>query len=215
MFLILAISKFYVLVAIIPGVFAYLYLKKTSNRFVFLKFLIAHFLFILIAINLHYVAPKYNLVEIISSKQHDFENMSLASKNVGSYYEIPQLEPTIFSIIKNSPLAFWNTLTRPFITEAHSIIVLVSALENLFVIFCILLSIVFMHKKYLKEPILYLLLSFVVIQFVLYGLTTPVMGALVRYKMPALPFLFVFLMYIIDLDKISSYLFQLKRKFYE
>lgn len=210
--LLLSISKFYVLVAAVPGVLTYIYLKKSTHRFLLLKFIATHLIFFLFAINFHYIAPQYDLLQIISNKQHDFENMLQEAENVGSYYEIPVLEPTVFSFVKNSPIAFWNTLTRPFITEAHSAVILIAALENIFILLCILITIIFFSKRYLKEPIIYLLVSFVIIQFVLYGLTTPVMGALVRYKMPALPFLFVLLMFLTDLDKISSYILQLKRK---
>jgi len=212
MILLLGISKFYVLVAALPGFLTYIYLKKSSVRFIFLKFLAAHMIFFLLAVNFHYIVPKYDLLHIISSKQNDFENMIQAAQKVGSYYSIPKLEPTILSFIKNSPTAFWNTLTRPYISESHSIVVLISAIENLFILLSIIISFVFLRKTHLKNPIIFLLISLVLIQFVLYGLTTPVIGALVRYKMPALPFLFVLLMFITDLDKISTYFVQLKRK---
>lgn len=212
MLLLLAISKFYVLVAAIPGFFTYWILKKSERKYLLLKFLLVHLIFLLLASNIHHIAPKYNVLKIVSLKQHDFEKMLSKAQNVGSYYNIPKLEPNLFSFIKNSPIAFWNTLTRPYITEVHSPIALMSALENLFILLCIILTLAFFRKKYLNEPIIYFLVSFVIIQFVLCGLTTPVMGALVRYKMPALPFLFVLLMFFIDFDKLSHFFLTLKKK---
>lgn len=37
--------------------------------------------------------------------------------------------------------------------------------------------------------------------FILTGLITPVMGAIVRYKVPALPFLMILLIQLIDKEK--------------
>jgi hypothetical protein len=38
--------------------------------------------------------------------------------------------------------------------------------------------------------------------FILTGLITPVMGAIVRYKVPALPFLMILLVMLIDKEKL-------------
>ncbi len=43
-------------------------------------------------------------------------------------------------------------------------------------------------KLKIAQPDVWCCLSFITILFVLIGLTTPVLGALVRYKVPALPF---------------------------
>jgi len=44
--------------------------------------------------------------------------------------------------------------------------------------------------------------GFVLILFILTGIATPVMGAIVRYKVPALPFLLIVFLLIIDKDKL-------------
>ena len=47
-------------------------------------------------------------------------------------------------------------------------------------------------------------LIFILTLFTIIGLTTPVIGALVRYKMPALPFFFFVLLSFIKLKSISE-----------
>ena len=66
----------------------------------------------------------------------------------------------------------------------------------------ILLAILFFRvPKTAEKPIFYFCLFYFVIIFTLSGLTTPVLGALVRYKTPALPFFLIFLLYLINFDK--------------
>ena len=52
----------------------------------------------------------------------------------------------------------------------------------------------FIKPHNLAIPDVWYCLSFIVILFVLIGLTTPVLGALVRYKVPALPFIGILLL---------------------
>ena len=42
------------------------------------------------------------------------------------------------------------------------------------------------------------------ILFILIGLTTPVIGAIVRYKIPALPFFLMFVFLTFDMEKIKT-----------
>ncbi len=67
---------------------------------------------------------------------------------------------------------------------------------------------------YYKKPttnylnLFFFSLFFVVIVYILIGLTTPVFGAIVRYKVPALPFVLIMFLTIIDINRIK-----LKMKF--
>ncbi|MBE9469158.1 MAG: hypothetical protein IMY72_12670 [Bacteroidetes bacterium] len=200
----LLISKFYVLIAAIPGLIFLLWVKTTNNKNLFAKFIIVHFAFLLLAFNTQLVS-KYDFTQILSKKQHDFISMVDSSHNVGSKIQIPILEPNIFSITKNTPNALFNTFFRPSIFEIHSPIVLLAAFENLIIFLLMILSIAFFNKKELKNKLLFFCISYVLILFTLTGLTTPVLGALVRYKTPALPFLFIIFLFIIDVEKMRLF----------
>ncbi|HIE15386.1 MAG TPA: hypothetical protein EYP69_00500 [Bacteroidales bacterium] len=197
---ILFIVKFYVLVALLPGVVIFFWLKK-SKQFALTKFLIVHLIFaIIIAIN---PVEKYNLIEIITQKQHDFINMVEAAGNVNSYYQIPYLEPTVWSILKNIPTAIINSLLRPFPHDLHSLIMIPPFFENIGLLGLFILIFGF-RNKLLENflPYFYFSVSFLLILLSLVGLTTPVIGALVRYKVPALPFLFILIFYFLDTHKL-------------
>ncbi len=196
----LAVTKFYILVALIPGIFTFLWIKKFP-RFGFVKFLATHLMFlIIIGIN---PIPKFNFVEITAQKQHDFINMVEAMGNVNSYYQIPRLEPSVWSMLKNSPIALFNSIFRPLPSDLHSVIMLLPFLENIFLL-VLLILLIFYHQKLSEEfsPYLFFIISFSAILLILVGLTTPVIGALVRYKVPVLPFLFILIFYFLDSPQI-------------
>lgn len=206
-FLLFSFTKFYALIALIPGMIALFWLQKTNHKNPLLKFTIVHSVLFFIATRSEY------LVFVLYKKQVDFKIL-ISGTEAGSYISSPVLEPTTWSLIKNAPWAFANTLFRPFLLDVYSPLVLFAAAENLIIIVMIILSIAFFNKKLISNySLLYFSIFFVIIMFVLCGLVTPVMGALVRYKIPALPFLFVIFLFVTDFEKIKTFynkLFQRK-----
>lgn len=131
----------------------------------------------------------------------------------GSTIEIQKLEPTILSFLKATPKALYNTFFRPFIFESFSPFILMAGLENLFIIFLSIVAIFFSDRKVFREKMFWLCVFFTLVIFALTGLITPVIGAIVRYKIAALPMLFIVLFMLIDKDKLTSKLPFLKRFF--
>jgi ABC-type polysaccharide/polyol phosphate export permease len=60
------------------------------------------------------------------------------------------------------------------------------------------------YKKGEVSDFFYPALFFVVTMFVMIGLVTPIIGAIVRYKVPALPFLALLLITHINFSKINN-----------
>jgi len=207
---ILLFSKFYVLLASVPGILFIVLIKKTGDKYFVLKLLSVILLFLILLIILKYTG--FNIWDILANKQHDFINYVNSSGSVGSKIDIPLLKPTFISVIKNSPSAMFRTLFRPSVFDVNNIMSLMAALENLLIIGFILLTIMFFNKQNLKNMWLWFSVIFVVVLFVLSGLTTPVLGALVRYKAPALPFLGLIFIYMFDFGKFNSFIFFKKDK---
>jgi hypothetical protein len=199
MIFILMISKFYVLLASIPGVLFLILIKKTNNNFFILKLISTIFIFLIAIILLKHIG--FDAPEILANKQHDFINYTNSLKSVGSKIDIPLLEPNLINLIKNSPEALFRTLFRPSIFEFNNIMSLMAALENLLIVISLLLVILFFNPRNIKNPWLWFSILFTIVLFVLSGLTTPVLGALVRYKAPALPFLGVVFIYLFNFQK--------------
>jgi hypothetical protein len=101
--------------------------------------------------------------------------------------EIEPLEPNVISFIKNSPQAFFITFFRPFFFESKNPMMIMAGLENLAILSLLILSIIKTEKLSREQKnLFYFLISYAVFMFILVGMVTPVMGAMVRYKVPAL-----------------------------
>ena len=197
----IAMAKFYILIAIAPALFTYLWVKKTNSRYIFLKYFGVYLLFFGIGLNIHRISPENNALEMLVRKQTDFINL-VDSLNSGSKFDINVLEPTVLSFIKNVPQALSNTFIRPHIFEARSPFMLMAAFENLLIIAIAIISLIFIRLKGIDKNLVFFCAGFVLILFILTGIATPVMGAIVRYKVPALPFLIIVFLLILDKDKL-------------
>lgn len=201
--LLLLISKFYILVAALPGIMFIILIKCSGNKYFFSKLILVVLAFFTLS---WFSEPLIGLSfpEIITNKQNDFITYINSLNYVGSKVDIPVLEPNLKSILINTPSAFFRTLFRPSIFEITNLMSLMAALENLFIILFLILTIFFFTTKNSKNTWLWFCLLFVGILFVLSGLTTPVLGALVRYKAPALPFLGIALLFFINFDSLNK-----------
>jgi len=79
----------------------------------------------------------------------------------------------------------------------------ITSLETLFVLLMLLEAVILFRKPGKEDlPLLLFCLSFTVITYTFLGLTTPVAGTLVRYKIVALPFLIFLVGYFISHSKL-------------
>lgn len=205
-FALIFICKMYVLIALFPGIIGYVWIKLTSTKYIYLKYFTVIAVCTIAAVNIKLVLPKDDFLETLSEKQRDF--ISLAdSMNTGSVIHINRLEPTFKSFVLNAPEAFFNTLCRPFIWEAKSPFEIAAAIENLFLLLLIIYAIVKLDRQKLFHPLVPFCFTFVLVLFVLSGIATPVVGALVRYKTPGLPFLVVMVLLVSKIKGLESKVF--------
>jgi hypothetical protein len=199
---ILAITKVYVIVIIIPGMIAWWLTYKSSGKKVIVAFLAAYGIYIGIAFNLYHINPDYNVAAVVYYKQKNF--LEIGTKHKASMISMPQFECSGPSIVASSPKAFSNTMFRPLITDVHgNPMILLSALENLLLIIMLAALLISWGGKGKKtESFIMFCAVFIIILFVLIGLITPVLGAIVRYKIVALPCLLFLIVYYYDREKL-------------
>ncbi len=120
----------------------------------------------------------------------------------GHRFDIGSFEPTVAGIAVKAPIAIATTLFRPFVWEADNPFILMSALESLVVLVFTLMALfriklLNLQGVLLKNPLLFF--SFVFSLFFAFsvGLTTANFGALVRYKIPLMPF-YLSMVYILS-----------------
>lgn len=198
---ILMISKFYVLMCAIPSLTALWWIQK-KPKLAFIKFICTHFGIFVVAYLSKFIT-NIDLFDVICNKQHDFIMMS-KSMIVGSFIDLPLLNEGLKSIIINTPQAIATTLFRPSIFEEGSVTMLFASIENILIILLFIVSLLFINIKLLSTREMWFCLSFVLILFALIGMTTPVMGALVRYKAPALPFIGIALLLITSNERVGN-----------
>ena len=210
--LLLAFSKFYVWLAIFPSLVFILWINKTTISKTFLKFLFIIITLATIGLNIDSFTTIQNPLVTLSQKQIEFNQ--LASGNLtdayckpipiaGSIIQINTLQPTLTSVIKNAPQAFINTLFRPYLWELKSPMMLMAGAENILILLIILLCLLFIKPlSIIRWEYVLFCLSFVIIQFLIIGETTPVLGAIARYKVPALPFLLIAFLFLLDKEKL-------------
>ncbi len=119
----------------------------------------------------------------------------------GSLLRANYLQPTLKSFLSEIPLAFFHTLFRPFLWEGKNPMFLLPAMENLLFTALLLLGI-FFRKKIANPEIFGFCLTFSILLLIVIGISTPVLGALVRYRIIAQPFLLIALLMIIDREKV-------------
>ena len=199
---ILIVMKLYVFVAFIPAVIAWWISQKTKRT------ILVHFVSILVcvmgAMLIGYLVPTYNFLVIMAAKQGDFINLA-KFLNANSSIYMEYLEPNLWSFVKTSPKAFINTLTRPWPTELRGVLFYPPLFENIFILF-ILFTGWFYRKKVTAHQWKFIIfcLTFSILLFIIIGLTTPIIGAIVRYKIPAMPFLIIVALLFFDGSKLPS-----------
>ncbi len=136
----------------------------------------------------------YNPMDKLSRKQADFYTViALSETEVGSQLDMPQLKPKMTSLILNILPAFSRVMFKPHIYDFRSPLYIPDILQNILLLILVLtLAFKYRVPNRQERPLLWLSVLFVIILFTLIGLVTPILGAIVRYKTIALPFLFMF-----------------------
>lgn len=119
----------------------------------------------------------------------------------GSLLNANYLQPTVISFLSETPRSIYFTLFRPYLWEAKNPMFLLPALENLILPLLLLLGI-FFRRRIANPEIFGFCITFSFLLLLVIGISTPVLGALVRYRIIALPFLLLALLMLIDREKV-------------
>jgi len=196
--------KSYVFFAVIPGVLTWIICEKWKlSKGV--KALIIHGIYLVLLFNVAFTFAHKNVPELLSAKQNEFYKVAIVQQ-ANSLIKLNSLEGTTSSLLKNSPQAFSVTFLRPYLGESKSPLIVIASIENTLIVIFSLLCIFGMRKKSISnpKPLFYLAIYFSIIIFVLIGLVTPILGAIVRYKVPALSF-FLFAVFTLSESKWTTY----------
>jgi len=201
----LIVVKPYIILALLPGLAAFLLHRKFSNLnplwfYSGISVMGILFFYVIAQIN-----PAYNILVQLSERQQSVWRLAYYVDS-GSLIDAEPLNPNIFSFLRNLPEALVNSAFRPGILDAKNALQWLAALENLGIIITLMFAVGLFNyeKKYLSFFLF--LLMFVLIVYSLIGLTTPVLGTLVRYRVPALPFYMMLCFLMIDYERLKRIL---------
>ncbi|MCX6270225.1 MAG: hypothetical protein NTU44_03225 [Bacteroidetes bacterium] len=130
---------------------------------------------------------------IISKAQINQADLSRSEQYGTHKFDIGGFDASVSGMLIKAPRAIIAGIYRPFLWEAGSVVMLLSALEN--TVFLLLTIYILMYsgiktifRSILQEPYLVFALTFSLIFAFSVGLSTANFGALVRYKIPGIPF---------------------------
>ncbi len=129
-------------------------------------------------------------------------NLDLKSEYYqGSSFDIGDFDPSVGGILAKMPRAINAALFRPYIWETYNLTMLMSGIENLFMLgfflyLIIKLRVYNLFRLMFRHRILFFTVYFSIFFAFSVGLTTSNFGSLVRYKIPAIPFFLISLIII-------------------
>lgn len=209
--------KPYVIASLIPSMLFWLnraYIRQIGSKLI--RMVLLPFIMIIFIVGGYYVfnsvgdsLGEYGNIDSAIEKAKITQQDLLREESYGSNsYDLGEIDGSFSGMLKLAPIAIFTALYRPFLNEVGGVMMLFSALENFVLLFS---TIVILYRTkvrripgILKEnPIL--LYSVVFSIFLAYGvgIATANFGALVRYKIPLIPFYYttLFLIYKITMDK--------------
>lgn len=200
-FILMIYIKFYVLVAFVPAIICYIvaHYSKRPKYQIYLPLLLV---FGTLALFSKHIPPYMDFVKILEGKQEDFIRLA-EFQDAGSKFHLTDIDQSLFGIIKVIPEGIVNCFIRPLPWQSNGVIYYPAIAENLFILCLVFWITILGIRRKLKveeshKNFLWFSITFVLILFAIIGVTTPVAGALVRYKVPALPFLLIVLMYFLS-----------------
>lgn len=194
--------KSYILLCFVPVVFLFLYFnysKKVKNLAI--KIIIAPFILLLfgalgIMATFYASTDEYNIDNVAERAAITSNDIKQGwGRGAGGTYDIGTLDGSWGSMISLAPKAIIVSIFRPFIWEVSNPLMLLAAMESL--VFLILLVKLVLKGKFrnqLKDPFLVFCLVFTLLFSFAVGISTGNFGTLMRYKIPMMPFLGVFLL---------------------
>lgn len=217
-FLLILSIKPYILNILIPSLglwFGSITFKKIKNPI--FKFIFLPIVFVAMAVGSLFVLKglgdsmdKFALDNALKTAQVTQEDMLREEQYGSNNFNIGKIDGSISNLISKFPQATFAGLFRPLIIEARSPVMLLSGIENLVLLVLLILTIFKVKFSLIVNlikgtPFLLFCLSFAVLFAFMLGITTPNFGALVRFKIPLIPFFWSLLIILYSTNKIIEH----------
>ena len=209
--------KSYILISLIPGCLLWLnsfYLQNIKNKLI--RILVFPLIVLgglsagaLLFTSFSSSMGRYGSVESAIEKARITQDDLLRVNSYGkNNYNLDRIDGSISGLVSSAPLAVFTALFRPLPWEIGSPTMVVSAIENTILILFVLYSLIRIgpfkfFKLTFNDPFLVYCLVFSLFFAFGVGIAGTNFGALVRYKIPLMPFFFT-MVYLIRIKSRSK-----------
>ena len=128
----------------------------------------------------------------------------------GSRVDIQRLDVNENRFAQKSVRAFYSVLMLSGLQKLKKPFAILLFAENAILLVLLIGLVCFFRRKVVPVPLILFCFSFVFILFCLIGLTTPILGALVRFRVPAIPFLIIGIALMVDGQKCKRFISRFK-----
>jgi hypothetical protein len=184
LFLLLLLRN-YILVIIIPAVFAWLLASRWPQKGL-VTFASLYVLFIVLFFSIRYISPQLDFPQAVVTKQKEFLKLE-----GNASVPIKELEPTVGSFMKSIPQAFTISTIRPYPSDVRHILSLAAAAEIMLLLILFATFLVFRYKTVQSNNFTWFCIFFSVSMLLAIGFSVNNLGAIVRYRSIIIPLLVV------------------------
>ena len=125
----------------------------------------------------------------------------------GSLLAMPPLDGSLWSFVRSAPHALYMSFISPFLVLGTGALAWVGAAENVLLLVLPIIAVRYARPwSSIDRATLWFVLSFILLLALLIGWTVPVVGALVRYRIPLLPFVAFAALLVIDPKRLPRWL---------
>lgn len=163
-----------------------------------------------------YLAHKRNYNDrktVLLSNVGESYPIHLTMSRAGSGIDVTRIDNSLWTMIKMMPEVLYNTTIRPLPNDNGSWLKYPAFIENILLFVGLILITLFARRTLNKQikRMVWTLILFAFLVFVVVGWTTPVLGAIVRYKVPGVLALGIVGLLLIDFYKIRKILGLVKK----
>jgi hypothetical protein len=199
LFSIFTVRKF-MLQAYLPSVILWIFLIKfRMMKSMILKIISFPLVIAIIGVSAYYTVikvgegdEKYSVNKLVKTAQiTSYDIRFYSGRNAGSGYTLGTIDGSWQTMLRLAPVAINVSLFRPYLWEVKNPLMLLSALEGLFLLVLTVYVIAIRRSmifEAIKNPNVIFLLMFSLVFAYAVGVSTFNFGTLARYKIPLLPF---------------------------
>lgn len=197
----IVLCKYYVAIALLPGVIAYTWQALARGENAGYKYAYTYMGIMTVLVIILYVFPEHNpLITLCNKRSESVKSAVFAEAKELLFMD--NVQPYPIDVAKKIPQIFRVSFIEP-IKVTKNPLMLMATIENLLVIALILLFSLYAKRRSGNVALFYFLLSYAIIMLFVIAFTTPVTGGLVRYKTAAIPFLLMALLLKVQPIKLS------------